>query len=224
VTTARKDLNSNRLMSYNNMERKFEYLINNRVIWRRDPVTDIPDIETDKYLFYKDGTYQCYNLFRSKAKITTYRSLKWHMLVLWYLNPDWNKHEAMDIAMYITGKQNGFVTFNINRWNVARLIDDLSILDLEVQPTNKLRKIIFKWNCGLTKSEKLSIVGQLIGRMNGIKSSDIYEAMLQINYEGDKIIISRLAKMLNVTSRTIYRRMDKYPALKEEKKLLNTEI
>ena len=211
-------------MSHNSMERKFDYLINNRVIWRRDPVTDIPDIETDKYLFYKDGTYQCYNLFRSKAKITTYRSLKWHMLVLWYLNPDWDKSIAMDIAMHITDKNNGFVTFNINKWNVARLIKDLSVLDLEVQPTNKLRKIIFKWNCGLTKSEKLSIVGQLIGKMNGVKSSDIYEAMLQINYEGDKIIISRLAKMLNVTPRTIYRRMDKYPALKEEKELLNTEI
>lgn len=211
-------------MSHNSMERKFDYLINNRVIWRRDPVTDIPDIETDKYLFYKDGTYQCYNLFRSKAKITTYRSLKWHMLVLWYLNPDWDKSIAMDIAMHITDKNNGFVTFNINKWNVARLIKDLSVLDLEVQPTNKLRKIIFKWNCGLTKSEKLSIVGQLIGKINGVKSSDIYEAMLQINYEGDKIIISRLAKMLNVTPRTIYRRMDKYPALKEEKELLNTEI
>ena len=210
-------------MSHNSMERKFDYLINNRVIWRRDPVTDIPDIETDKYLFYKDGTYQCYNLFRSKAKITTYRSLKWHMLVLWYLNPDWDKSIAMDIAMHITDKNNGFVTFNINKWNVARLIKDLSVLDLEVQPTNKLRKIIFKWNCGLTKSEKLSIVGQLIGKINGVKSSDIYEAMLQINYEGDKIIISRLAKMLNVTPRTIYRRMDKYPALKEEKELLNTE-
>ena len=206
------------------MERKFDYLINNRVIWRRDPITDKPDIETDQYLFYKDGTYQCYNLFRSKAKITTYRSLKWHMLVLWHLNPDWNEQDAMDIAMYITDKNNGFITFNINRWNVARLIDDLSVVDLEHPPTNKLRKIIFKWNCGLTKSEKLSIVGQLIGRMNGIKSSDIYEAMLQINYEGDRIIISRLAKMLNVTSRTIYRRMDKYPALKEEKELLNKEI
>ena len=211
-------------MSYNSMERRFDYLIDNRVIWRRDPVTDIPDIETDKYMFYKDGTYQCYNLFRSKAKITTYRSLKWHMLVLWYLNPDWDEHDAMDIAMYITDKQNGFVTFNINRWNVARLIDDLSVVDLEHPPTNKLRKIIFKWNCGLTKSEKLSIVGQLIGKMNGVKSSDIYEAMLQINYEGDRIIISRLAKMLNVTPRTIYRRMDKYPALKEEKELLNKEI
>ena len=211
-------------MSYNSMERRFDYLIDNRVIWRRDPVTDIPDIETDKYMFYKDGTYQCYNLFRSKAKITTYRSLKWHILVLWYLNPDLDEHQIMDIAMWITNKENGFVTFNINKWNVARLIDDLSVVDLEHPPTNKLRKIIFKFNCGLTKQQKLSIVGKLIGRLRGIDSTDIYEAMLQTNYEGDKIIISRLAKMLNVTPRTIYRRMDKYPALKEEKKLLNKEI
>ena len=209
-------------MSYNSMERRFDYLINNRVIWRRDPVTDIPDIETDKYMFYKDGTYQCYNLFRSKAKITTYRSLKWHMLVLWYLNPDLDERQVMDIAMWITNKENGFVTFNINRWNVARLIDDLSVVDLEHPPTNKLRKIIFKWNCGLTKSEKLSIVGQLIGRMNGIDKSDIYEAMTQINYEGYKIIISKLAKMLNVTTRTIYRHMN--DELKKEKERLNEEI
>ena len=209
-------------MSYNNMERRFDYLIDNRVIWRRDPVTDIPDIETDKYMFYKNGTYQCYNLFRSKAKITTYRSLKWHMLVLWHLNPDLDEHQIMDIAMWITNKENGFVTFNINRWNVARLIDDLSVVDLEHPPTNKLRKIIFKWNCGLTKSEKLSIVGQLIGKMNGIDKSDIYEAMTQINYEGDKIIISKLAKMLNVTPRTIYRHMN--DELKQEKERLNEEI
>ena len=204
------------------MERKFNYLINNRVIWRRDPITDIPDIETDQYLFYKDGTYQYYNLFRSKAKITTYRSLKWHMLVLWHLNLDWDEHKAMDIAMYITDKENGFITFNINRWNVARLINDLSVVDLEHPPTNKLRKIIFKWNCGLTKSEKLSIVGQLIGRMNGIDKSDIYEAMTQINYEGYRIIISKLAKMLNVTPRTIYRHMN--DELKQEKERLNEEI
>ena len=204
------------------MERKFDYLINNRVIWRRDPITDKPDIETDQYLFYKDGTYQCYNLFRSKAKITTYRSLKWHMLVLWHLNPNWNEQDAMDIAMYITDKENGFITFNINKWNVARLIDDLSVVDLEHPPTNKLRKIIFKWDCGLTKSEKLSIVGQLIGKMNGIDKSDIYEAMTQINYEGYKIIISKLAKMLNVTPRTIYRHMN--DELKQEKERLNEEI
>jgi transcriptional antiterminator len=47
--------------------------------------------------------------------------------------------------------------------------------------------------------------------------------MLQTNYEGSKITISGLAKLLNVTPRTIYRRMSKYPALKEEKQILNEE-
>ena len=208
-------------MSQINMERQFKYLTNKRVVWRRDPTTDIPDIETKEYMFYENGTYQAYDLFRSKAKITTYRSLKWHMLTLWYLNPDWTEHDAMDVAMYITNKDNGFITFRINRWNVARLIDDLSVLDLEHPPTNKLRKIIFKFNCGLTKQQKLSIVGKLIGRLRGIDSTDIYEAMLQTNYEGDKIIISRLAKMLNVTPRTIYRHMS--DELKLEKIKLNEE-
>ena len=203
------------------MERKFKYLTDNRVVWRRDPTTDIPDEETKEYLFYKNGTYQAYDLFRSKAKITTYRSLKWHMLTLWYLNPDWNKRDAMNIAMYITDRDNGFITFNINKWNIERLIKDISLLDLDKPPINKLRKIIFKFNCGLTKQQKLSIVGKLIGRMNGIKSTDIYEAMLQTNYEGDKIIISKLAKMLNVTPRTIYRHMN--DELKQEKIKLNEE-
>ena len=204
------------------MDRKFKYLTDKRVVWRRDPVTDIPDENTKQYMFYKDGTYQAYDLFRSKAKITTYRSLKWHMLVLWYLNPDWTEHDAMDIAMYITNKDNYFITFNINRWNVARLIDDLSVLDLDKPPKNKLRKIIFKWNSGLNKIEKLRIVGKLIGRMNGVKKEDLYEAMIQTNYEGSKIIISNLAKILKVTPRTIYRHMN--DELKEEKERLNKEV
>jgi len=56
------------------MDRNFKYLINRRVIWRRNPITDIPDEETDQYMFFKEGTYQCYDLFRSKAKITTWKS------------------------------------------------------------------------------------------------------------------------------------------------------
>ena len=205
------------------MERQFKYLINRRVVWRQEPITDIPDEETKHYMFYKEGTYQYYNLFRSKAKITTYRSFKWHMLVLWYLNPNWKKKDALDIAMYLSYKPNGFTTFTINKWNVERLVEDVYNMELDEPPRNKLRKIVFKWNCGLTKQEKLSIVGKLIGRLRGVDSTDIYEAMLQTNYKGSKITISGLAKTLNVTPRTIYRRMNKYPALKQEKEKLNEE-
>ena len=38
--------------------------------------------------YYENGTYECYRLFQSKAKITTYKSLKWHFLVLYYLNQE----------------------------------------------------------------------------------------------------------------------------------------
>ena len=205
------------------MERQFKYLVNKQVVWRQDPTTDVPDEETKEYMFFKEGTYQCYDLFRSRAKITTYRSFKWHMLVLWYLNPNWEEKDALDVAMYLSYKPNGFTTFTINKWNVSRIIKDISLMDLDEPPRNKLRKIVFKQFCGLNKSQKLSIVGKLIGRLKGVSPSDLYEAMLQINDENSKITILGLAKMLNVTPRTIYRRMDKYPALKEEKKILNEE-
>jgi hypothetical protein len=204
------------------MDRKFKYLWNKHVVYRRDPISDIPDEETDKYMFYKNGTYQAYDLFKSKAKITSYKSLYWHMLVLWYLNPDWEDSDAMDIATYIAYKPNGFVTFNINKWNIARLVYEVSCLDLDEPPRNKLRKVIFKMGCGLTKSEKLSIVGKLVGRMNGVKKEDIYSSMLLINDGDEKITIAKLAKSLKCTPRTIHRRMCN--ELKQIKQELNEEI
>ena len=204
------------------MDRRFKYLWNKQVIYRRYPITDIPDEETEHYMFYKSGTYQCYDLFRSKAKITTWKSFYWHMMVLWYLNPEWEDADAIEVATYLAYKPNGFTTFNMNKWNIARLVYEVSMLDLETPPQNKLRKIIFKPNCGLDKTEKLKIVGKLIGRLRGVQKEDIYEAMIQTNHEGDKIIISRLAKMLNVTPRTIYRHM--CDELKNEKEILNEQI
>ena len=41
-------------------DRNLKWLNNRRVIYRCNPVTDIPDVETDLYMFYKQGTYQCY--------------------------------------------------------------------------------------------------------------------------------------------------------------------
>jgi hypothetical protein len=203
------------------MDRRFKYLWDRQVVYRRDPITDKPDIDNNQYMFFKDGTYQAYDLFKSKAKITTYRSLKWHMLVLWYLNPDWERADAEDIARYLTYKPNGFTTFNINKWNLERLINDISKYDLEVPPKNKIRKVIFKMGCGLEKSEKLSIVGTLIGRLNGVKKEDIYSTMLLLNDSDQKITIAKLAKILKVTPRTIHRHMCN--ELKQVKEELNDE-
>jgi|TARA_R110000824_G_scaffold6392_4_gene29678 hypothetical protein len=192
-----------------------------KIVYRRDP-TDKPDIDNNQYMFFEEGTYQCYDLFKSKARINTYRSLKWHSLVLWYLNPQMNPEEFNDLAMFISNKENGFTTFNISQNAMERIIHDVYMSDLDKPPTNKLRKVIFKMGCGLDKTTKLQIVGKLIGASKRIHADDIYECMIELNDTGKKITISKLAVLLKCTSRTIHRNM--CDELRREKELLNRSL
>ena len=203
-------------------QRNLELLNRRRVVYRREPITDVPDIENDKYMFYENGTYQCYDLFKSTAKITTYKSLKWHLIVIWYLNPSLDQDDFMLIAELIAEKTNGFVSFSMHEELLRKIVYDVSMLDLDEPPKNKLRKVIFKLHCGLAKEEKLSIVGQLIGRSNKIHPDDIYACMIDLHDLCEKITIRRLSELLRVSSRTIHRHM--CIELKREKEILNQQI
>ena len=202
--------------------RNLKYLNDNRIIYRRFPINDIPDIENEVYMFYLNGTHECYELFRSSAKITTYKSLKWHLLVLWYLNPDLDQDKFMYVAEVICHKPNGFISFAIHADLLRKIVYEVSMLDLDEPPKNKLRKVIFKPNNRMCKEEKLRIVGQLIGRSKSVTKSDIYDLMLSVNDSGRKITIKRLALHLNVSTRTIHRNM--CTDLKREKELLNQQL
>ena len=203
-------------------QRNLTYLNNKRMIYRRLPTTDKPDIDTKEFMYFQNGTHQCYELFRSSAKITTYRSLKWHLLVLWYLNPNLTPDNFTDLAEYIVHKPNGFVSFNVSERLLEKVVYEVSMSDLDRPPKNKLRKVIFKPFTGLTKQQKLSIVGQLIGQSPRICSDDIYECMIDMHDMGKKITIGRIAGLLDVSSRTVYRVM--CDDLRREKELLNIEL
>ena len=206
-------------MSHN---RNLKYLNDKRIVYRRDPITDIPTNETKQYMYYENGTYECYTLFASKAKITTYKSLKWHLLVLWYLNPQLDQDEFMRIAEIISIKEQGFTSFTIHVDLLKKMVYEVSMLDLDEPPKNKLRKVIFKFGIKLSKEEKLSIVGELIGKSKRIHSDDIYQCMLDVNELNKKITIAKLAKLLKCTPRTIHRNMG--TELKREKELLNKQL
>jgi hypothetical protein len=203
-------------------QRNFKYLHDNRIIYGRTPITDVPTESTDIYDYYENGTYQCYALFRSKAKITTYKSLKWHFLVIQHLNGDLNMKELKRVFEYIANVKNNFVTFTMSRGAFDKLVNEVFITDAERPPKNRIRKVIFKPNKILTLSEKLSIVGQLIGRSKKIVEEDIYQCMLDLNDDKQKITINKLAKLLECSTRTIYRNMGNQ--LKIEKELLNKEL
>ena len=203
-------------------ERNMKWLNDRRINYRQDPISDIPTNETALYKYYENGTYECYHLFRSKAKITTYKSLKWHMLVLYYLNMD-NiiNSDFVTLARFISDKENGFVTFFISNKKLEDMIQDV-LMQGGNPPANKIRKIIFKDYSGLTASEKMSIVGKLIGRSSRVDGEVIYQCMLDLNDMGKTITWSRIAGLLSCSTRTIQRNLN--DCLRKEKAILNEEI
>ena len=202
-------------------ERNLKYLNDHRIVYIRMPVTDKPTQENECYMFYLDGTHECYELFKSKAKITTYKSLKWHLLVLWYLNPQLDQDNFMEIAEVIANKEHGFSSFTIHPELLRKMVYEVSMLDLEEPPKNRLRKVIFKYGNKLCKEEKLRIVGTLIGRSKKVHPDDIYQCMIDLNDMVKSITISRVAGLLDCSTRTIHRNM--CTELRKEKELLNKQ-
>lgn len=203
-------------------QRKLEYLIQRRIIYRRSPVNDTPTEVYDWGEYYADGTYECYELFKSKAKITSYKSLKWHVLVLRYLNPNIKDIELKNISRHITNIKNNFITFKPSDRSLNSIIQDVLSQSIEDPPRNKRRKIIFKEFSQLTLDEKLKIVGQMVGRSKRITEEDIYEMMIEINDNGKKITINEIADKLSCSARTIHRTMG--DDLKKEKDVLNLTL
>ena len=205
-------------MSHN---RNLKYLIQNRIVYRSDPKNDQPTEVYPWGYYFEDGTYECYSLFNSKAKITSYKSLKWHLLVLWYLNPQLDYNKFVNISNFIADKSNGFTTFTPAADVISSITSDINKTDLEKPPKNRKRKVIFKDNTGLTTNEKLKIVGSIIGKHRKAEPEDIYDAMICVHELDQKITISKIAKFLNVTTRTIYRSIT--DDLNEIKAKLNNE-
>ena len=211
-------------MSY---PRKIQWLNDKRIYYRQDPINDKPTYSTDTYDYYENGTHEYYNLFNTKSKITTYKSLKWHMLVLYYLNIDGVEGDEVSlyddmtsVFKFIANKENGFVTFFIKQKLLYSMIEDVFNQGGDA-PKNRVRKIIFKDYNGLSFNEKMKVVGQLSGRQK-LDKEKIYDTMIYLNDFGKPITNSRLAGLLDCSVRTIQRHM--CVKLKREKKILNEEV
>lgn len=203
-------------------DRNMEWLNMRRIIYVKYPWDDEPTKIFSWGWYYEDGTYQCYELFRSKAKINTMRSLKWHMLVLRFLNQDMSLTDYLELCYFIIDKKNNFVTISIPNNLLLRFANEVFEHQFYMAPKNRMRKVIFRIGTGLSIDKKLSIVGSLIGRSKKITEDDIYQCMLEINNKETKITISGIAKLLGCTPRTIHRNMGE--ELKIEKDVLNKQL
>ena len=198
--------------------RNIEYLHRKRFEYKKEPITDVP---TKKYYwgsYYENGTHENYHLFCSSSKITTYKSFSWHVFTLRYININLDEVKFREIIYFIADIKNGFVNFETKRSYVDGYVNNSLASNFSLLPKNKLRRVIFKDGTGLSKKEKLKIVGEICGKEKSIDGDCIYECMLYINKDKRKITITNIAKMLNCSRMSIYRNMNN--ELKEERDLL----
>lgn len=185
--------------------------------------------ESEEYIEYEWG--RVYNnkvagyidLFRYDYKIISKTQLAWHIYAIMYMNPDLEEEKLNQVITYLLNPQMGFILENVSK-NIthSELKEDLKSYYLDDEPRSKPRKIIFYSNCRLSVSEKLSLVGKHAGKGKRITEEVIYEAMVMIHYDYNELItVSKLAKMLKCTTRTIFRNMSEQ--LNEEKNILNEE-
>lgn len=172
---------------------------------------------------YKEKVTGYIDLFRYDYKIISKAQLTWHLYAIMYMNPDLEDSKLEQVISYLLNPKMGFILENVSKGITPEdLKEELKSYYLDDEPNSKARKIIFYSNCRLSVSEKLSLVGQHAGKGKRITEEVIYEAMIMIHYDYNELItVSKLAKMLKCTTRTIFRNMSEQ--LNEEKNILNEE-
>ena len=196
-------------------EKNWKYIHDNKIITRRLPIEDEAQ-EFEWGLFYKDGTYEYHNAFpQIGGYIAGYKHFYWILSVIWYLNEDMTEAELEGFKNHINNPDNGFTDQSYQYVNIENITKN----DCDYIPSTKLRKVIFKEGTGLTVKEKCSIAGKLISGARKITSDSIYQCMLELHDDGEKITNGLLARMLGVARRTIQRNTP--DELKKEIKILN---
>ena len=203
-------------------DRNIKYLNDRRIIYNRLPISDIPTETHSWGCYYEYGTHECYQLFRTDAKINSLRSLKWHLLVLKHLNDSLDDSKLEEMFRYICNVKNGFVSINFPDDKLNQIINSVIKHKEHYIPNNKVRKLIFNPFCGLTKKHKQRLIGKYSGKVKSIKGQDMYECMLHINNDRKKITTKELAVMMGCSVKTISRHTDEN--LREEKEMLNNSL
>ena len=116
-----------------------KYLKDNRIIYRKYS-EDQPTQEYKWGWYYANGTHGYYSLFNSEAKINTIRSLKWHLLTLWWLNPEMTLQKFKHVAIHISFRRNNFVTFDISEKLLNSVVNNVYMQDLEGNSVSRLRR------------------------------------------------------------------------------------
>lgn len=149
------------------------------------------------YLHFPEGV-EHYHLYRSTRKINTFAELQYIGEKFVYLNPDFDIELTKRLFVALSDRESGHIIRTYSAERVEGMIE--FVHNQQKKPfCPRLRKIVFNPSVMISKSEKMQIVGELIGRKERPENEEIEETISELYVNFERITIKRVASELNTT-------------------------
>lgn len=153
------------------------------------------------YLFFPEGV-PYYRLYRTSRKINSFAELEYVAEKFVYLNPEFDFDLMKRLFLELSDRSSGHVIRTYGSDRVEHMVERV-YEKKKVPYCPKLRKIIFNPTKRLTKSEKMKIVGKLIGGKPRLSEEDLMMIITDMRENKIKITITKIAELTDKTKHIV---------------------
>lgn len=149
------------------------------------------------YLYFPEGR-KFYSLYRTTRKINSFSELEYIAEKFVHLNPEFDVEVAKQLFSFLSDRGSGHIIRTYGKNRVDDMVERVFCAK-KVPYCPRLRKVIFNPFKLMNRSEKMKIVGSLIGNKEKPTQDQINSAIEELWLEKEKITITKVAEKLNKT-------------------------
>lgn len=158
------------------------------------------------YVYFPEGI-PYYSLYRTKRKINSFSELEYVAEKFIHLNPEFNLQKMISLFVELSDRESGHIIRTYSQDRVTDMV--YRVYDAKKQPyVPRLRKIIFNPSKNLSRSQKMEIVGNLIGRKSSISKEDMLLILEDLYMSKERISVSKIAELTDTSRYIITKSID----------------
>lgn len=161
----------------------------------------------EPYLYFPEGV-RFYRLYRTSRKINSFAELEYVAEKFIYLNPNYNLEHMKRLFVQLSDRSSGHTIRTYGKERVEYMV--VSVYKKRKIPyCPKLRKVVFNPSKRMSKSEKMKIVGQLVGTKPRLSEQDLISVIEDMAENKIKITISKIAELTDKTKHIVNQSLTK---------------
>lgn len=161
----------------------------------------------EPYLYFPEGV-RFYRLYRTSRKINSFAELEYVAEKFIHLNPDYNIEHMKRLFVQLSDRSSGHTIRTYGKDRVEYMVANV-YKKRKIPYCPKLRKVVFNPSKRMSKSEKMKIVGQLIGTKPRLSEQDLIAVIEDMAENKIKITISKIAELTDKTKHIVNQSLTK---------------